>query len=161
MAMSLGGGGRNTGGGRRRRRGLMAEINVTPFVDVMLVLLIVFMVTAPLLATGVTVDLPRTKADPLPSTDSQPLSVTVSVEGELFLGTQKEAIAPEELGPRLVAIAANGYEERIFVRGDKGAAYGSVLGALSLIQTAGFSNVALVTDPNGPALEPPNPEGEG
>src|SRR5437588_2283441 len=103
------------GRGRMRRRA-MAEINVTPFVDVMLVLLIVFMVTAPLLTVGVPVDLPKTKAQAL-SQDREPLSVSVRRDGSIYL--QNTRISEDDLVPRLTAIAGNGYEQRIFVRGDK------------------------------------------
>src|ERR1700758_5232918 len=102
-------------GGRRRIRP-MAEINVTPFVDVMLVLLIVFMVTAPLLTVGVPVDLPKTRAQAL-SQDREPLSVTVRKNGKIFL--QNTPIAEDDLIARLQAISQNGYDQRIFVRGDK------------------------------------------
>ena len=121
----------------------MGEINVTPFVDVMLVLLIVFMVTAPLLTVGVTVDLPETTAAPLPGQD-EPLSVSVSREGAVFL--QDSAIALEDLGPRLRAITERNPETRIFVRGDKVIDYGRVMAVVGAIHAAGISKVALVTD---------------
>ncbi|HEY2446343.1 MAG TPA: ExbD/TolR family protein, partial [Rhizomicrobium sp.] len=115
---------KRVGGGRRGRIRPMAEINVTPFVDVMLVLLIVFMVTAPLLTVGVPVDLPKTKAQPL-GQDREPLSVSVRRDGRIFL--QNTRISEDELVPRLTAIAANGYDQRIFVRGDKAVDYGRVM----------------------------------
>src|ERR1700749_491225 len=113
-------------GGRRRgrsRRRPMAEINVTPFVDVMLVLLIVFMVTAPLLTVGVPVDLPKTKAPAL-GQDKEPLQVAIQKDGTIFL--QKLKVSEDELVPKLTAIAGNGYDQRIYVRGDKAVSYGKV-----------------------------------
>ena len=130
--------------GRRRRRPRMSAINVTPFVDVMLVLLIVFMVTAPLLTVGVTVDLPETRSSPLPGQD-EPLTVSVTAEGKVFL--QESEIAIDGLGPRLVAITENKPDTRIFVRGDRGIAYGEVMSVVGAIHDAGFTRVALVTDP--------------
>src|SRR5579862_7039731 len=108
------------GRGRMRRRA-MAEINVTPFVDVMLVLLIVFMVTAPLLTVGVPVDLPKTRAPAL-GQDREPLSVSIDKSGKIFL--QKQEVAEDELVPKLTAISNNGYDQRIFVRGDTSVNYG-------------------------------------
>src|SRR5436853_2518360 len=131
------------GRGRRSRRRPMAEINVTPFVDVMLVLLIVFMVTAPLLTVGVPVDLPKTRAQPL-SQDREPLSVSVRRDGRIYL--QKMPVDEGDLVPRLTAIAANGYEQRIFVRGDKAVDYGRVIEVMALISSAGFTHIGLVTD---------------
>jgi biopolymer transport protein TolR len=129
--------------GRRRRARPLSEINVTPFVDVMLVLLIVFMVTAPLLTVGVPVDLPKTKAQAL-SQDREPLSVSVRRDGSLYL--QNTRIAEDDLVPRLTAIAANGYDQRIFVRGDKSVDYGRVMQVMALISAAGFTHIGLVTD---------------
>src|SRR3982750_1779902 len=111
------------GRGRLRRRA-MAEINVTPFVDVMLVLLIVFMVTAPLLTVGVPVDLPKTRAPAL-GQDREPLSVTVARDGKIYL--QKQLVPQDELVPKLTAISNNGYDQRIFVRGDTSVNYGRVM----------------------------------
>lgn len=130
--------------GRRHRRARpLSEINVTPFVDVMLVLLIVFMVTAPLLTVGVPVDLPKTKAQAL-SQDREPLSVTVRRDGSIYL--QNTRIAEDDLVPRLTAIASNGYDQRIFVRGDKAVDYGRVMQVMALISAAGFTHIGLVTD---------------
>ncbi|MEI9991141.1 MAG: protein TolR [Rhizomicrobium sp.] len=137
-------------GGRRGRRRAMAEINVTPFVDVMLVLLIVFMVTAPLLTVGVPVDLPKTRAQTL-GQDREPLSVTVKRDGRVFL--QNTPIAEDELVAKLTAIAANGYDQRIFVRGDKAVDYGRVMEVMGLLSAAGFTHIGLVTD-----VAKPNPE---
>jgi biopolymer transport protein TolR len=132
------------GSGRRgRRRRPMAEINVTPFVDVMLVLLIVFMVTAPLLTVGVPVNLPKTKAQAL-SQEREPLSVTIKRDGGIYL--QNVPIAQDDLVPRLQAIAQNGYDERIFVRGDKSVDYGRVMEVMGLLNGAGFTHIGLVTD---------------
>src|SRR2546423_3660338 len=130
--------------GRRRGRARpLSEINVTPFVDVMLVLLIVFMVTAPLLTVGVPVDLPKTKAQAL-SQDREPLSVSVRRDGSIYL--QNTRISEDDLVPRLTAIAGNGYEQRIFVRGDKSVDYGRVMQVMALIGAAGFTHIGLVTD---------------
>jgi biopolymer transport protein TolR len=133
------------------RRHAMAEINVTPFVDVMLVLLIVFMVTAPLLTVGVPVDLPKTRAPAL-GQEREPLSITVKRDGTIFL--QKEAVAQSALVEKLTAIAANGYNQRIFVRGDDRANYGKVMEVMGLLAAAGFTHIGLVTDVVKPK---PNP----
>jgi len=130
------------GRGRMRRR-VMAEINVTPMVDVMLVLLIVFMVTAPLLTVGVPVDLPKTKAPAL-GQDREPLSVTIKRDGTIFL--QKEPIPQDQLVDRLKALASNGYDQRIFVRGDTQANYGKVMEVMGILAAAGFTHIGLVTD---------------
>ena len=128
--------------GRRARRKVMSEINVTPFVDVMLVLLIVFMITAPLLAVGVPVDLPETGADVLPS-EEEPLSVTIQADGTIYL--QESQIALENLVPRLIAISERNPSARIYVRGDKSLVYGRVMEVMGALNAAGFSNVGLVT----------------
>ncbi|MEM9937490.1 MAG: protein TolR [Pseudomonadota bacterium] len=132
-------------GGRRGRRSVNAEINVTPLVDVMLVLLIVFMITAPLLATGVDVTLPQTASQNLPAPKEVPLSVTVDNEGQIYV--QETAIELEELTSQLVAITDEGYEERIFLRGDQNVDYGRVMEVMTQMQRAGFRNIAMVTDP--------------
>jgi len=133
-----------SGRGRRgARRRPMAEINVTPFVDVMLVLLIVFMVTAPLLTVGVPVDLPKTHAQAL-GQDREPLSVTIRRDGRIYL--QNTPVAEEELVPKLTAISGNGYDQRIFVRGDKSVDYGRVMEIMAMISAAGFTHIGLVTD---------------
>jgi biopolymer transport protein TolR len=128
----------------------MAEINVTPFVDVMLVLLIVFMVTAPLLTVGVPVDLPKTRAQAL-GQDREPLSVSVKSDGTIYL--QNTRVSEDDLVPRLTAIAANGYDQRIFVRGDKSVDYGRVMQVMALISAAGFTHIGLVTDIAKPRSE--------
>ena len=131
------------GGRNRRRRRQMADINVTPMVDVMLVLLIVFMVTAPLLTTGVAVDLPQTQSSPLPGQD-EPLSVTVGSDGRIYL--QESQIELDQLGPRLVAITERKPDTRIFVRGDKAVDYGRVMAVVSAVNKAGIGKVALLTE---------------
>jgi biopolymer transport protein TolR len=131
---------------RRARRGRahpMSDINVTPFVDVMLVLLIVFMVTAPLLTVGVPVDLPKTKAQAL-GQDREPLSVTIRRDGHIYL--QNVQVPEDQLITKLSAIAANGYDQRIFVRGDKSVDYGRVMEVMAEISAAGFTHIGLVTD---------------
>ena len=151
---------KNKGRGHSRRRGRrqMSEINVTPFVDVMLVLLIVFMVTAPLLTTGIAVDLPRTTSSPLPGQD-EPLSVTISADGSIHL--QDSKLTLPQLTPRLLAITQNNKEARIFVRGDRAVDYGEVMAVVGAINLAGYTKVALVTErPNvtsttTPAIEEP------
>ncbi len=130
------------GRGRMRRRA-MSEINVTPLVDVMLVLLIVFMVTAPLLTVGVPVDLPKTRAPAL-GQDREPLSVTIKRDGTIFL--QKERVPLDQLVDKLKAVASNGYNQRIFVRGDTQANYGKVMEVMGMLATAGFTHIGLVTD---------------
>lgn len=127
----------------RRHQAPMSEINVTPMVDVMLVLLIVFMVAAPLLTVGVPVNLPKTGAKPLTG-DNEPLAITVKADGKVFL--QDTAIKTSNLVSKLRAISQAGYEERIYVRGDKDVAYGDVADVVARINAAGFSKVALVTD---------------
>ena len=133
--------------GRRRRSPAMSEINVTPFVDVMLVLLIVFMVTAPLLTVGVPVDLPKTRAPAL-GQDKEPLSVTIAKNGKIFL--QKEVVTEDQLVPKLQAISQNGYDQRIFVRGDQTVDYGKVMVVMGLLASAGFTHIGLVTDVQKP-----------
>jgi len=144
MSSSAGGAGRGGRGHRRRGRhhGLMSEINVTPMVDVMLVLLIIFVVAAPLLTTGVPIDLPDTQAKPMNS-DTQPITVSVDPAGKVFL--QETEIPIAEVAPKLEAIAKTGYEERIYVRGDKAADYGTVMKVMARISAAGFKNIGLVT----------------
>jgi biopolymer transport protein TolR len=143
MAFSL----NQRGTGRSRYRPL-AEINVTPLVDVMLVLLIIFMVTAPLMTSGVPVDLPKTSAQPLNS-DSEPLTVSLNGEGKIFL--QDQELQLPDLVAKLQAVAQNNPDRRIFVRGDKGIAYGRVMEVMGTIQQGGFTKVALLAEaPTGP-----------
>jgi len=143
MGASVTGGGRTGGGGRRGRYRPMAEINVTPFVDVMLVLLIVFMVAAPLLTAGIQVDLPKAAARPLPQ-DSKPLEISIDHEGAIFLADT--AIGLNELVPRLTAIVGNSRDTRIYVRGDTKLDYGQVMQVIGVINRAGFTRVALVAE---------------
>ncbi|WP_018700413.1 protein TolR [Amorphus coralli] len=137
----------NSSGGRGRRRAPryqpMSEINVTPFVDVMLVLLIVFMVSAPLLTVGVPIDLPQSRAKPLEG-DTEPLTVSINAQGQVFL--QDSEIAIDDLVPRLTAIAQNGYDERIYVRGDQDVGYGSIMRVMGRLNSAGFKRIGLVTE---------------
>ena len=144
MSVSSGGSGRGGRGHRRRGRhhGLMSEINVTPFVDVMLVLLIIFMVAAPLLTVGVPIDLPETQAKPM-NAETQPITVSVNQAGQIHL--QETEIPLEEVVPKLEAIAKTGYEERILIRGDKAADYGTVMKVMARISAAGYKNLGLVT----------------
>lgn len=142
--MGMSAGGSSGGKGRSRfKRAPMSEINVTPMVDVMLVLLIVFMVAAPLMTVGVPLDLPKTAAAPLTG-DNEPLTISIDGQGKVFL--QETPVTAEELVPRLVAIAQNGYEQRIFVRADSNIPYGDVMQVMGRISAAGFAKVGLVTD---------------
>lgn len=147
MGASVSGGGRSgRGSGRRRNRSgrLNADINVTPLVDVMLVLLIVFMVAAPLLSVGVPLELPKTDAKSLPS-QTEPITISVDKDGAIFI--QEMSVTLAELAPRLSAVAANGYEERIYLRADEDADYGAVMKVMARVNASGFSNIGLVTDP--------------
>jgi biopolymer transport protein TolR len=128
---------------RHRRKSVMSEINVTPFVDVMLVLLIIFMVAAPLLQVGVPIELPQAKGKQLES-NKEPLAISVKADGSVFIG--ETAVALDEIAPKLKAIAKNGYDEQIFVRGDKGVAYGTVMRVMGRISAGGFRKVSLVTE---------------
>jgi biopolymer transport protein TolR len=128
---------------RARRRAMMSEINVTPFVDVMLVLLIVFMVAAPLLTVGVPIDLPESQAKSIDQ-DREPLTISVNDKGQVFL--QNTEIPVDELVAKLKAIAKNGTEERIYVRGDRKVDYGTVMRVMGRLSAAGYRRVALVTE---------------
>ena len=144
--MAMSGAGAASGGARRgRRKAVMAEINVTPMVDVMLVLLIIFMVSAPLLTVGVPLDLPQTQAKSLDQ-DKNPLTLSVNLKGQVFLNDTE--IALDQLVPKLKAIteARAGLDERIFVRGDKKVDYGTVMRVMGRLSQAGFRRVALVTE---------------
>ena len=144
MGMSVGAAGRGGRGHRRRGRhhGLISEINVTPFVDVMLVLLIIFMVAAPLLTVGVPIDLPETRANAM-NPETQPITISVNENGQIFL--QETEIPLDEVVAKLSAIATTGYEERIYVRGDKTTNYGTVMQVMARIQAAGYTKIGLVT----------------
>ena len=130
---------------RHRRRPVMAEINVTPMVDVMLVLLIIFMVSAPLLTVGVPIDLPQTQAKSLDA-DKEPLTISVNLQGQIYL--QNTEIAVDDILPKLKAVTAarGGMEERIYVRGDRKVDYGTVMRVMGRLSGAGFHRVALVTE---------------
>jgi biopolymer transport protein TolR len=139
--------GRKGGRGRRGspRYRPMADINMTPFIDVMLVLLIIFMVAAPLLATGVPIDLPQTKAAAL-NVDQKPLSVAVDEKGAVFVMDQP--VDMNQLADKLKELAKSGFDERIYVRGANQVNYGKIAEVMSIIITAGYKKVALVTDPS-------------
>ena len=128
----------------RRSRNVMSEINVTPFVDVMLVLLIVFMVTAPMLTVGVPVNLPESEADSLPD-DREPLTVSINSKGEVFV--QDTKVAFNELVAKLLAISKNRTDTRIYVRGDKNINYGRVMEVMGNLAGSGFTKVALISEP--------------
>ena len=146
MAMAVSGGG---GGGRRRgrRRGggskPMSDINVTPMVDVMLVLLIVFMVAAPLMTVGVPIDLPKTQATQL-NTEQKPITISVTNEGAIFLADQPVSL--DDLVTQVAAVAVNGTEDRIYVRGDLAANYGSVMQVMGALSGAGYAKIGLITE---------------
>jgi len=129
---------------RRSRLAMMSEINVTPFVDVMLVLLIVFMVAAPMLTVGVPIELPKTKAKPLHG-EKEPVTVTVRADGTVFL--QETEIDPDTLAAKITAIAEQGYDERIYVRADATVDYGVVMKVMGALSGAGFKRLALITAP--------------
>ena len=128
----------------RSRKEPMSEINVTPFVDVMLVLLIIFMVTAPLLTVGVQVDLPESSADSLPD-DQEPLTISINSTGEIYI--QEHQVTYQKMIPKLLAIAKNRTDTRIYVRGDKNINYGRVLEVMGTLSGSGFSKVALISEP--------------
>ncbi|KLK92894.1 biopolymer transporter ExbD [Microvirga vignae] len=144
MAMVAAGG---RAGGRRRRRGkrggAINEINMTPFIDVMLVLLIIFMVAAPMMTAGVPLDLPQTKAAPLNS-DAKPVTLSIKATGQVFLGETE--LRDEAIVGKLAEVSKAGFDERIFVRGDKKVDYGRVAQIMSIVTTAGYKRVALVTE---------------
>ncbi|MEE9139592.1 MAG: protein TolR [Alphaproteobacteria bacterium] len=143
----------NPGPVRAHRRGYraMSEINVTPFVDVMLVLLVIFMITAPLLTVGVPVDLPKTESSPLNEPD-EPLVVTVDAEGKIYLQDTETSL--ESLVPKLVAITEAKPDTRIFLRGDKTIAYGKIMEVMGTVNAAGLRRVALITEMPSLALKP-------
>ncbi|MCG7394319.1 biopolymer transporter ExbD [Microvirga sp. ACRRW] len=135
------------GGGRRRRRGkrggAINEINMTPFIDVMLVLLIIFMVAAPMMTAGVPLDLPQTKAAPLNS-DAKPVTLSIKATGQVFLGETE--LTDDAIVGKLAEVSKSGFDERVFVRGDKKVDYGRVAQIMSIVTTAGYKRVALVTE---------------
>jgi len=151
MGMSVASGGR--GRMRRSRRARvrpMSEINVTPFVDVMLVLLIIFMVAAPLLTVGVPVQLPQTAATALPAEEEEPLTITLTAEGAIML--QKTEIQPGDLIGKLRAVAAERSSDKVFLRADGAIAYESVVQVMGALNAGGFRNIGLVTDTGGPSM---------
>ncbi|MFY9211394.1 MAG: protein TolR [Aestuariivita sp.] len=141
------------GGGRRRRRSRarpMAEINVTPFVDVMMVLLIIFMVAAPLLTVGVPVELPKTAATALSADQEEPLTITITASGDVQIQTTD--VAREQLVSRLRAIAAERESDRVFLRADGAVSYETVMQIMGALNAGGFASISLVTDVGGPTL---------
>ncbi|NGQ90369.1 protein TolR [Rhodobacter sp. HX-7-19] len=149
IAKGAGGGGRR--GRKRRRAGPMADINVTPFIDVMLVLLIIFMVAAPMLTVGVPIELPETAANALPAEQEEPLAITMTADGKLLIQTTETA--PEELISRLSAIAAERTSDKIFLRADGSIPYARVAEVMGALNAGGFNNIGLVTDAGGPTLD--------
>ncbi|MFT5870684.1 MAG: biopolymer transport protein TolR [Paracoccaceae bacterium] len=150
---------KDDGGGRRRgrRRGAsrpMSEINVTPFVDVMLCLLIIFMVAAPLMTVGVPVQLPETAATALPTTQEEPLSITLSADGRILI--QSTEVARDELISRLQAIASERDSQQVFLRADGSIPYDQVMQVMGALNAGGFREIGLVTDAGGPALTVPD-----
>ena len=146
MGMSVGAG---KGGGGRRRRGVprysaMAEINMTPFIDVMLVLLIIFMVAAPMLVSGIPIDLPQTKAAALNNNSAKTVIVAIDEKGAVFVNDQP--VEPEALPNRLQSVAKEGFDEPIYVKGSKVVPYGRVAETLSIMTTAGYKKTILVTE---------------
>lgn len=146
---------KSSGGRRRGRRGVssrpMSEINVTPFVDVMLCLLIIFMVSAPLMTVGVPIELPETAAEALPSEQEEPLSVTMAGDGRVMI--QETEVPLADLVPRLQAIAAERESARVFLRADGGIPYDQVMIVMGALNAGGFREIGLVTDAGGPALD--------
>ena len=144
MGMSMG----SRGGGHTRRFRPVAEINVTPMVDVMLVLLVIFMVTAPLMTSGVQVDLPKTDAQAVKG-DDQPIAISLDGQGKIWL--QETEISKDDLVPKLRAVMGQKPDTRIFIRADKGIEYGKVMEVMGMLGGAGFEKVALVTEMKGSA----------
>ena len=140
---------------QRRRSRPMAEINVTPFVDVMLVLLIVFMVAAPMLTVGVPIELPKTSANALPTEKEEPITVTVTPDGKILI--QKTEVSPEQLLGKLKAIAVERSSDRIFLRADGRIPYELVVQVMGALNAGGFSKISLVTDVGGPDMVPSYP----
>ncbi|MDT8856856.1 protein TolR [Paracoccaceae bacterium Fryx2] len=148
VTKSAGGGGRR--GRRRGRSPAMSEINVTPFVDVMLVLLIIFMVTAPLLTVGVPIELPDTAASSIPTEQEEPLTITMTADGRLLIQTAE--VVEGELIPKLRAIASERVSDKVFLRADGAIAYEKVAQVMGALNAGGFRNIGLVTDTNGPTF---------
>ena len=149
MAVRLGA--RPQRGIHRRKAHPMADINVTPMVDVMLVLLVIFMITAPLLTVGVPVDLPKTKAEAMTNPD-EPLVVSINKEGKIFL--QESELTVEQLGPRVAAISKNNPDVKIFIRGDQAVNYGAIAQVLGQLVSSGYRHLALISDSAAPTNAP-------
>jgi biopolymer transport protein TolR len=145
MGMTAGGSAQGGGGRRRRARrsAPIADINMTPFIDVMLVLLIIFMVTAPLLTAGVPIDLPKTGAGQL-NVDQKPVTISINDKAQIFLGEDQIALA--EIVQKIQPLAKQGFDERIYVKGSKQVDYGTVMQVMSAITTAGYKRVAMLTE---------------
>ena len=137
--------------GRRSKHKPMSEINVTPFVDVVLVLLIIFIVAAPLLTVGVEIKLPETSAEALPSEDEEPLAISVAQDGSVAL--QSSTIPVDDLIPRLRAVMAERSSDKIFIRGDSEVRYEVIMQIMGALNNAGYRNIGLVTDPGGPEFD--------
>jgi biopolymer transport protein TolR len=145
---------RKQGTRRRRRRSraaVMSEINVTPFVDVMLVLLIIFMVAAPLLTVGVPVELPETAAEALPAEQEEPLTITLTADGLILIQTTETP--RDQLIPKLRAIAAERVDDKLYLRADGAIPYADIMQVMGALNAAGFRNIGLVTEPGGPRLD--------
>jgi len=153
---------RQNGGRRRRRRShggahTMSEINITPFVDVMLVLLIIFMVAAPLLTVGVPIELPKTAATALPSEQEQPLTISLATDGRLLI--QSTETAPDQLIAKLRAIASERRDKKVFLRADGAIPYARVMQVMGALNAGGFRDIGLVTDSGGPTFDGTAPDG--
>ncbi|WP_376876927.1 ExbD/TolR family protein [Albirhodobacter sp. R86504] len=142
------------GGGRRRRGrssgGAMSEINITPFVDVMLVLLIIFMVAAPMMTVGVPLELPKTAANSVPTEQEEPLTISLQIDGSVSM--MNTPVAEDELVARLVAVSAERDSDKVYLRADGGIEYSRVVGVMGALNAGGFTNIVLVTDTGGPSL---------
>jgi biopolymer transport protein TolR len=152
----------NAGGGHRHRRrhrtaAVMSEINVTPFVDVMLVLLIIFMVAAPLMTVGVPIELPETAATPLPQQEEEPLTITLAEDGRILIQTT-ETLA-DDLIPKLRAVLAERTDDQLYLRADGNIPYERVMQVMGALNAAGFTKIGLVTDPGGPTLDGTDSQG--
>jgi biopolymer transport protein TolR len=151
MGVSVQRSGRGSGGGRRSRRRPMAEINVTPMVDVMLVLLIIFMVAAPLLTVGVPIELPKTAAAPLPSEQEEPLTIALTADGQILV--QNEDVSRDQLIPLLRAVSEERKSDKIFLRADGAIPYEGVMQVMGALNASGFRNIGLVTEQGGPRFD--------
>ncbi len=156
MGAALQGSGRQ-GRGRHARRRPIAEINVTPMVDVMLVLLIIFMVAAPLLTVGVPIALPKTAAAPLPTEQEEPLTIALTADGQILV--QNQEVPREELIPKLRAVSAERKSDKIFLRADGAIPYEGVMQVMGALNASGFRNIGLVTEQGGPKFDGPGQDG--